>query len=85
MPVIRATDIVDIMAADTEDEQTIATYRDMAFQITNDIRKQAELVVCIAEDMELAPGRTNLFRLPNLALAPSAQPLNTAFHQKMVC
>jgi len=85
MPVIRAADIVDIMAADTEDVQTVAKYQEMAFRVTNDIRKQAELVVCNAHDMELAPGRTDLYRLPNLALALSAQPLNTAFHQNMVC
>ncbi len=45
----------------------------MALRITNDIRKnKAELVACIAEDMELAPGRTNLFRLCHSYICPKA-------------
>ncbi|KAK3349521.1 hypothetical protein B0T25DRAFT_548335 [Lasiosphaeria hispida] len=83
MPVIRAADIMNILAADTQDEQTIANYRDIASRVTREIRKRAEEVVCHVEDMVFAKGRTNLLQLPHLALARSAQPLNIEVHNNM--
>ncbi|KAK1752913.1 hypothetical protein QBC47DRAFT_387355 [Echria macrotheca] len=84
MPIIRATDIVNLMAAGTQqDEQTMTTLRNMASRVTSHLRELAEMVVCYAEDMEYAEGRTNLLRLPDLTLAHSVQRLNTEFHMNM--
>ena len=86
MPVIRAADIVDIMAAGTQqDDQTMATFWDMASRVTSDIRKLAELVVCYAEDMEYAENSTGLLRLPTLTPLHLAHALNIEFHENMVC
>jgi hypothetical protein len=92
MPVIRAADIMSILAANHEREKLVSMNADQqrAAAVWTEIaikkiRDQADQVICYTDDLEQPEGRTDLWRLPVLFRSTPAHTLNAVFHETMVC